>query len=484
MKTRGTLAAFALVALGMLTGPASAEVSGVHLTISPYAGAAFWDNTTYLDDSFAFGGRAGLALCSWFGLEGTYGFAPGIGSIHNIESDAQHVGADGVITLWPGSAVAPYVLGGWSQLVFDPDPRRPAESVRGEQTFNGYEFGGGLKIRLVERLALRLEARDVLVKRDEPSSTDQSHNVFATAGLHLAIGGKVRDGDGDGVGDRKDRCPDTPAGAIVDKTGCPTDADGDGVFDGLDTCANTPKGARVDAMGCPTDADADGVFDGLDTCANTPKGARVDAMGCPTDADNDGVADGIDRCENTPNGAKVNPEGCPLDSDRDGVYDGIDLCDNTPEGARVDKNGCPIEVSEKETQLLDTGLIRIENINFDTGKAALKPESFRVLDEVGGILMQWPQLQFEIGGHTDSRGSDANNQKLSEGRAQAVLEYLRQTFPALGSGQYTAKGYGESAPVADNKTVLGMAKNRRVEFKVLNTDVLKKEIEKRRMLRK
>jgi len=483
MKTRGTLAAFALVALGTLVGPASAEVSGVHLTLTPYLGAAFWDDTTYLDDSFIFGGRAGLGLCSWFGVEGTYGFAPGVGSLYSGESDAEHIGADGVVTLWPSCVIAPYVLGGWSQLAFDPDPKKLAEAARGKQSFNGWEFGAGVKIRLVERMSLRLEARDVMVERDAPSATDASHNIFGTVGLHFAIGGHVRDLDADGVGDRKDKCPGTPLGALVDKSGCPTDADGDGVFDGLDTCANTAKGAKVDAKGCPTDGDGDGVFDGLDTCANTPKGARVDAKGCPTDADKDGVADGLDRCDNTPGGAKVNPEGCPLDSDRDGVYDGIDLCDHTPEGARVDKNGCPIEVSEKETQLLDTGMIRIENINFDTGKATLKPESFKVLDEVGGILMQWPQLQFEVGGHTDSRGSDANNQKLSDSRAQAVLDYLQQKFPGLGSGQYTAKGYGESKPVSDNKTALGMAKNRRVEFKVTNTDVLKKEVEKRKMLR-
>ncbi len=485
MKTRGTLAAVVLVALGTLAGPASAEVSGVHLTISPYAGAAFWDDTMYLEDSIVFGGRAGLGLCSWFGLEGTYGLVPGNTSINATEpeSDAEHIGADVVITLVPGSPIAPYVFGGWAQLMFTPDPKRPAETARGEQTFNGLEFGAGLKIRLVERLALRLEARDVMVERDAPSTTEATHNIFATAGLHLALGGKVRDEDHDGVGDRKDKCPGTPAGALVDNTGCPTDADGDGVFDGLDTCANTARGARVDAKGCPTDADTDGVFDGIDTCADTPKGARVDAKGCPMDADSDGVADGLDRCDNTPGGAKVNPEGCPLDSDRDSVYDGIDLCANTPEGARVDKNGCPIEVSEKETQLLDTGMIRIENINFDTGKATLKPESFKVLDEVGGILMQWPQLQFEIGGHTDSRGSEASNHTLSHARAQAVLSYLQQHFPGLGSGQYTAKGYGESKPISDNKTVLGMAKNRRVEFKVTNTDVLKKEVEKRKLLR-
>jgi outer membrane protein OmpA-like peptidoglycan-associated protein len=146
---------------------------------------------------------------------------------------------------------------------------------------------------------------------------------------------------------------------------------------------------------------------------------------------------------------------------------------------RVDRNGCPIEVSQKETELLDTGMIRLQDVNFDTGKATIKKESERVLDEVGNILARWPELRIEIGGHTDSRGSDALNQRLSEARAKAVLAYLIQQFPELEAGQFTSKGYGEAQPVAPNNTELVLAMYRRVEFKVVNIEVLKREKEKR-----
>ena len=92
-----------------------------------------------------------------------------------------------------------------------------------------------------------------------------------------------------------------------------------------------------------------------------------------------------------------------------------------------------------------------------------------MLDEIGKILIQWPQLKIEIGGHADARGSDAYNMDLTQKRAQSVLDYLIQGFPQIKADQYTAMGYGERKPVASNKTVEGMAKNRRVEFKVLNT---------------
>jgi outer membrane protein OmpA-like peptidoglycan-associated protein len=315
-------------------------------------------------------------------------------------------------------------------------------------------------------------------------SKDLAHIAVAAGGVAFAFGGKPKDTDGDGVPDRKDRCPGTPAGAQVDANGCPTDADGDGVFDGLDQCANTPKGCTVDAKGCPTDADGDGVCDGLDKCPNTPKGATVNATGCPSDADDDGVLDGLDQCPNTPKGAVVDEKGCPIDSDGDGVYDGLDKCPGTPAGAKVDKDGCPVEVIERETELLDTGMLRLQNINFDTGKADLMPDSYPVLDIVGQVLSKWPELRIEIGGHTDSRGSAPYNQKLSEARAQSVMRYLLDKFTALKADQFSAKGYGESKPLVPNTSVLNMAKNRRVEFVVLNKDVLKREVEKRRTLQK
>lgn len=474
-----------LLTLGILStaSAARAEITGVRLTLSPYAGIALWDQNVRYEDQPVYGGRLGLAFGSYVNLEGTYGFCPTTQTVAPARAtDVHHAGADLVLNLTPSYRVVPYVLGGWSMLRFKPE--RSGATVVGTKDYMGLEAGAGVRLELAERVHLRIDVRDVALQREAPLPTDWTHNVIWTGGLQFAIGGHRGDDDKDGVTNNKDKCPNTPAGALVDKTGCPTDADGDGVFDGLDQCAATPAKAKVDVRGCPTDGDGDGVFDGLDQCANTPRGAKVDASGCPVDSDGDGVADGIDQCASTPTGAKVDASGCPVDGDGDGVPDGIDQCPNTPRDARVDKNGCPIEVNEKETQLLDTGMIRLNNINFETAKWDIRPESFAVLDEVGGILSQWPQLQIEIGGHTDARGTDKYNQELSEKRAQAVMQYLTSKFSALNPSQYSARGYGEIKPVADNKSDTGRALNRRVEFKVLNREVLRKESEKRKMLKK
>ncbi|TMQ55641.1 MAG: OmpA family protein [Candidatus Eisenbacteria bacterium] len=311
----------------------------------------------------------------------------------------------------------------------------------------------------------------------------ERHQPALLRALQWNFFGKVRDQDLDKVRDWLDHCPNTPLGAAVDAHGCPEDADGDGVLDGLDKCPNTPKGCTVDKKGCPSDQDGDGVCDGVDKCPDTPKGCTVDAFGCPADPDSDGVCDGVDKCPNTPKGCTVDAKGCPSDADADGVCDGVDVCPNTPRGYKVDAHGCPIEVNEKETELLDTGMIRLENIQFETKKAVLKPVSITAVEEAARVLQQYPQLKVEIGGHCDNRGSKAMNDTLSDSRARAVLEYVKANFPAIPSSQYSSKGYGFSRPIASNANDAGRARNRRVEFKVLNTGTLRTERNRRHFLR-
>ena len=165
------------------------------------------------------------------------------------------------------------------------------------------------------------------------------------------------------------------------------------------------------------------------------------------------------------------PGRLPINSDHDGVCDGLDKCPGTPAGDKVDKYGCTI--NEKEQKFVETGKITLEGVKFQVGKAVLDPSSTGVLDEAGQTLAKYPELKVEIGGHTDSQGNAAKNMTLSEARAKAVREYLLAKFPALHAENLTAVGYGQTQPIADNKTAEGRAQNRRVEFKVLNPESLR-----------
>jgi outer membrane protein OmpA-like peptidoglycan-associated protein len=261
-----------------------------------------------------------------------------------------------------------------------------------------------------------------------------------------------------------DVCPDTPAGATVDANGCPSDTDADRVFDGIDTCPDTPSGAMVDAAGCPVDSDSDKVFDGIDQCPDTPAGTEVDGRGCAIvkDADGDGVGDPSDRCPNTPVGTKVDVSGCPADADGDGVENSVDRCPNTARGSRVDAVGCPIlfEIVEGKARP-----VILKGVTFQSGRSALTPQSYQVLDEVAASLVANPTVRIEIAGHTDSTGVRARNISLSQARAAAVRAYL--ATKGVAGDRLVAKGYGPDRPLASNKTPSGRAQNRRVELNMI-----------------
>lgn len=115
---------------------------------------------------------------------------------------------------------------------------------------------------------------------------------------------------------------------------------------------------------------------------------------------------------------------------------------------------------------IEIGLtVRMKNIYFDFNKTTLKPESFVELNKVVDFLEHNPTVEIEIGGHTDSKGSDEYNNNLSQGRSQAVVDYIAKQ--GIDVSRLTAKGYGESVPIDTNDTPEGQANNRRVEFTVL-----------------
>ncbi|MFT5714760.1 MAG: OOP family OmpA-OmpF porin, partial [Flavobacterium sp.] len=176
--------------------------------------------------------------------------------------------------------------------------------------------------------------------------------------------------------------------------------------------------------------------------------------GCP-DADGDGITDKDDKCP-TVAGPKDNA-GCPWpDTDGDSVLDKDDDCPKV--AGPASNKGCP----EVTAEALNSINMEARSVFFNSGKATFKSGDVPArLDAITNILKEYPNAKFTIEGHTDSDGSDAFNQKLSEDRANALKDAVVQR--GIKVDNLTTIGYGETKPVATNKTAAGKAKNRRTE---------------------
>lgn len=208
------------------------------------------------------------------------------------------------------------------------------------------------------------------------------------------------------------------------------------------------------------DADGDGVNDPLDACPNTKPNTKVDARGCIPDSDGDNVPDAQDKCPGTARGVAVDWTGCPrvMDGDKDGVPDKRDQCPRTKPGVKVYTNGCSVP----ETKTLGGVLFKYKSFALtDSAKAELD----KLALQYGALMKEYAPLKLQVSGHTDSVGSDKYNVKLSQKRAKSVLDYL--VSKGINKSRIISIGFGESKPVATNKTDAGRQQNRRVEIKLL-----------------
>ena len=283
------------------------------------------------------------------------------------------------------------------------------------------------------------------------------------------------DRDGDGVTDDVDQCPDIPGPPATH--GCP-DRDSDGVYDMNDSCPNTPGPAAL--HGCP-DTDGDGIIDKNDECPT--QAGPAETHGCP-DRDKDGVPDKDDACpdlagdkahkgcpDTDGDGLYDNEDNCPTvkgpvenvgcpwpDTDGDGVIDREDSCVTVP--GVPENHGCPV-LTKKEAE---TVKYAFDNLEFEFAKDVIKTKSHPSLDKLA-LLLQEKGYGLKIEGHTDSIGTPERNMNLSIRRAEAVKNYL------VGKGVIESRletaGYGQTRPIATNKTEAGRQKNRRVEMTIV-----------------
>ena len=136
---------------------------------------------------------------------------------------------------------------------------------------------------------------------------------------------------------------------------------------------------------------------------------------------------------------------------------------SVPTGGSASAAPVKTEMEKKTGEVFSRAL---RGIQFTSSQSTFKQESYAIMDEVVSVMSQFPEINVRIAGHTDSQGADDNNQRLSEKRAIAVMNYL--VSKGVNPVRLSAVGFGEVSPVADNNTAAGRAENRRVEFTVRN----------------
>jgi outer membrane protein OmpA-like peptidoglycan-associated protein/opacity protein-like surface antigen len=389
--------------------------------------------------SLDLGLRAGFYPTSFIGAEGELGVIP---TSTGLTDDPATIWTYRLhaIAQYPRFRVVPFVVVGAGGMNL-----KSNATGLGDDSDPAFYLGVGAKYAITRYLSVRLDLRDNLMQENRESSQieegDLVQNFEALLGLSFTLGrtGEVAvppgDSDGDGFSDREDSCPAQPG---VAPHGCPLPV-------------------------APADTDRDGLPDAQDPCPSEAEDRLepAPADGCPNkDVDGDGVPLPDDKC---PLEKGVAPDGCVHDKDGDGIVDEVDKCVDQPETKNgfEDADGCPDELPKEVAKF--SGVIK--GIQFDFGKATIRRESNKLLDEAVAVLKQYAALRISISGHTDSVGDPQKNLELSEARAAAVKGYL--VAQGIEASRVETRGAGMNEPVADNATDLGRQANRRIEFRLL-----------------
>ena len=251
------------------------------------------------------------------------------------------------------------------------------------------------------------------------------------------------------------------------------DRDQDGILDSVDKCPDDPedKDGFEDQDGCPDkDNDQDGIADVIDACPNVAedKDGFEDDDGCPDpDNDKDGILDAKDKCPNVAEDKDgfEDDDGCPdPDNDKDGIPDAKDLCPNEPEtfNGYADEDGCP---DAEQIRVVGDKIVLDDRVHFMVNMHVIRSESYPLLERLARLINQNPTyVHIEVQGHTDERGPDSYNDKLSQDRANAVMEFL--VSRGVKRDRLSAHGFGKTKPLVEKNSEYAWYMNRRVEFEI------------------
>lgn len=487
-------------------GPAYAQVQPGTISVTPYVGGMLFDNEHRLSNSPIYGLRLGYDMTRYFGVEAT-------GNFFSTQYDQALNGVDqgtnglnyrleGIVYLLPQYRLTPFVAAGFGAQTIN--------TPRGMQntTASVADYGGGLKYFLTDRLALRADVRQLYVfdnaKKDIEYSLGLSF-LFGTAPKSLAPPPPppVYTPTALTATAKSESRIDVTWKEVASASSYRVYRDGSFLtLTSSPSLSNTDLKAATQYCYTVTALNADGKeSDSSNKDCATTLAAPVIAVSAPEITATAASERKINVSWQEVAGAssyKVYRDGVFLTSAKAaslgdaGLKADARYCYTV---TAVDKAGnesvqsntaCATTVAPLgeqrmtaeaaataalQKQMMEKGRATI-NIEFDNGKAIVKPQYHKELKKFADVMKVNPTLKVAIEGHTDNVGAKGSNQKLSLKRAQSVRDYMVKKLGVKGS-RLTAKGYGMSKPIATNKTAVGKQKNRRVEAVVLFNKVKK-----------
>jgi len=408
------LSGFVAAALVVSATAAFGAVKEGQFSISPVVGGYTFDHRQDLETSPVYGLRGGYNFTKRFGIEALFDYAS-VEQKKNgkgLQGDGNNMyryGGELLYHMWPDNNFVPYLAAGFSGLNFNKDRAKGA-----------IDYGLGAKYFLNDNFALRADVRHILLNvRDKQFY----NNIEYTVGAHIPFGG--------------------PAPAVQPVA---------------QPVAPTPEPAKIVA---PTPAanlsvSPSSIVKTGDSAATLSWSSR-----------------NADKCYIQPEIGQVGTQGSrSVSPSTDTTYqltcsgEGGEATSSARLGVTLPPPPKPAPVVESAQKAAAAERFcnkpAVVEVHFDTDKADIKPKYTEDLNKLGEFLKDFPNSKGEISGHTDNVGSDKYNLKLSQRRADSVKGFIEKNF-SIASDRIATKGYGESKPVASNKTKAGKAKNRRIE---------------------
>ncbi len=418
MKNR--LSSIVAAALIVSATTAFGAVKQGQFSVSPVVGGySFEGGKQHLHTNMVYGARAGYNFTKAFGMEALFDYAFTESYRNKGKVDMYRYGGDLLYHFMPDSKFVPYIAAGYSGLNF-----RGGQINR--KIHGAGDYGIGAKFFVADNFALRADVRHIIYRFDKTTF----HNLEYTLGAYIPFGGA--------------------APAVQPVTPPP---------------APMPEPAKIvpPAPAAPT--------------------AMLAVSPVTIVKSNDAAATlnwtstNADKCNIEPGIGEVAPQGSrSISPSEDTAYT---LTCNGPGGEATSRANigvtippppapapepAPVVMTPQKAAAVERFCNKpaVITVLFDNDKSIIKPNFTSDLNKLGEFLKDFPKAKGEVSGHTDNVASDKYNLGLSQRRADAVKNYLGKTF-SIAPERITSKGYGESKPVADNKTKAGKAKNRRIE---------------------